>query len=98
MINPSFLEVDRILARQTIDGEEKYLVKWNALNYTESTWELPTVIKVNIHPHLYRASMVNKGLLGLPNVSKGQTHTPTPTPTSYTNLSLSLSVYFHNKQ
>jgi hypothetical protein len=42
VINPSFLEVDRIISvRNSYSDENEYLVKWRALPYESSTWEDP---------------------------------------------------------
>ncbi len=32
-------EIERIIAQRTVDGEEKYLVKWSNFGDEECTWE-----------------------------------------------------------
>lgn len=49
-------KVDRILAKKEINKKKKikYLVKWNSLPYSESTWEYAGDINVSIFYNINR--------------------------------------------
>lgn len=40
--NLDYIEVDRIVAKRTIDGTTYYFVKWCSMSYEECTWECET--------------------------------------------------------